>query len=277
MKSFIVFAAIVACAFAFRIEFDGLDEDVPLSKNGLAALLAEYGGFVPMGGQGRIVGGDAVTVEQFPWIITLQRLGSHRCGGAIISTTRALTAAHCTVGIPGDGFSIRAGSTQSNAGGQLIPTSNFINHPQYSAQTLNNDVSVLILASALDTTWAGVSAIGRPVQGAGTPAGIPAAVAGWGSLSEGGAGTTSLRAVTVPVVTNADCNTALNGGITAQMICAGGIAGEDACQGDSGGPLTAGGELIGLVSWGIGCARPGLPGVYARTSSFTGWINEQLS
>lgn len=64
-----------------------LEEDVPLSRNGLAALLAKQGGMVPLL-QGRIVGGAAVSIEQFPWIISMQHLGGHRCGGSIISTTR---------------------------------------------------------------------------------------------------------------------------------------------------------------------------------------------
>lgn len=77
-------------------------EDVPLEENGLAALLAEHGGMVQMGaGNGRIVGGDAVTINQFPFTLSLRRLGSHRCGASLISTTRALCAAHCTVGIVG--------------------------------------------------------------------------------------------------------------------------------------------------------------------------------
>ena len=54
------------------------------------------------------------------------------------------------------------------------------------------------------------------------------------------------------------------------MICAGlDPGGSDSCQGNSGGPLTRGpdnGILTGIVSWGIGCARPNLFGVYTRVS-----------
>lgn len=105
MKTFIVFAAIVACAFASPLYHnDDLEDDVPLDKNGLAALLREQGGLVPML-EGRIVGGVAVTIEQFPWSVTMRHNGGHRCGGSIISTTRILSAAHCTVGVgAGDHF-----------------------------------------------------------------------------------------------------------------------------------------------------------------------------
>lgn len=61
--------------------------------------------------QSRVVNGNATTIEHFPWIVSMQYYGSHRCGGSIITTNRILTAAHCTINIIASSLSIRAGST----------------------------------------------------------------------------------------------------------------------------------------------------------------------
>lgn len=69
------------------------------------------------------------------------------------------------------------------------------------------------------------------------------------------------------------------------VLCAGHLAGgKDSCQGDSGGPLMLpvheGGEFpfyqIGVVSYGIGCANRGLPGVYANVPYFADWIKSKI-
>ena len=64
------------------------------------------------------------------------------------------------------------------------------------------------------------------------------------------------------------------------MLCAA-DEGKDSCQGDSGGPLVAqeNGKyaLIGVVSWGYGCAFSGYPGVYARMTEKMDWIHLALS
>ncbi|ESO99089.1 hypothetical protein LOTGIDRAFT_147055 [Lottia gigantea] len=61
-------------------------------------------------------------------------------------------------------------------------------------------------------------------------------------------------------------------------MCAGYIEGGiDTCQGDSGGPLVYKYTLMGVTSFGNGCAKPNAPGVYARVSSFIEWINEKIN
>ncbi|XP_047999851.1 trypsin, alkaline C-like [Leguminivora glycinivorella] len=58
------------------------------------------------------------------------------------------------------------------------------------------------------------------------------------------------------------------------MLCSGwlDVGGRDQCQGDSGGPLIHNGVVIGVCSWGEQCALPRYPGVNARVSRYTSWI-----
>ncbi len=99
MKTFIVFAAIVTCAFASRLIQNGeLENVIPQSKN--VAFLSDRGGLVPIEeAHGSIVGGVVATIEQFPWVVSMRHQGGHRCGGSIISTTRILSVAQCTVDV----------------------------------------------------------------------------------------------------------------------------------------------------------------------------------
>jgi secreted trypsin-like serine protease len=72
--------------------------------------------------------------------------------------------------------------------------------------------------------------------------------------------------------------------ITPVMMCAGLVdGGKDSCQGDSGGPLVVKGprerydRIVGIVSWGEGCALKGRPGVYTRVSAVHDWVVGQIA
>ena len=105
-------------------------------------------------------------------------------------------------------------------------------------------------------------------------------VAGWGRTEEKAPPSKILRSVTVPIWTRDQCLEAGYGNkrISENMMCAGFHDGrKDACQGDSGGPMhmegTSGSmEIVGVVSWGRGCARPNLPGIYTKVVNYLPWI-----
>jgi len=103
------------------------------------------------------------------------------------------------------------------------------------------------------------------------------------SEKKGGRVSSLLREVKVPIVDNNICsNQLLKLGDTLfpdLQLCAGyPEGGRDACHADSGGPLFIqapnGPILVGIVSWGNGCAQPNSPGVYTRISKVKDWIKQ---
>ncbi|KAF1925973.1 trypsin-like protease [Didymella exigua CBS 183.55] len=245
----------------------------------MAGLLASAVNAAPTPQDSDIVGGTVAAAGDFPFIVSLQQSGSHFCGGSLLNANTVITAAHCTVGQTASSLTVRAGSLDRSSGGTVVRVSSLTVHPSFSSSTLNNDVAIWKLATSIPTS----STIGYAslaASGSDPTSGSTATVAGWGTLTSGGSSLpTTLRKVDVPVVSRATCrNNYSVSEITDNMFCAGVTAGgKDSCQGDSGGPIVNSSKtLIGLVSWGEGCAAAGKPGVYARVGTLRSFIDANL-
>lgn len=170
-------------------------------------------------------------------------------------------------------FTIRAGSSYHNVGGQVVSVSQVFQHPDY----VNPDYDVSILGLSQEVTTAAAGTIALVEANTAIPVNSVGVVTGWGYTQEGGNLATQLQELEVPILSDEVCSAAYVDEITSRMFCAGYLeGGRDACQADSGGPLVYNNKLIGLVSWGNGCARQNYPGVYADVSVLRPFIDSVI-
>ncbi|XP_073846561.1 trypsin eta-like [Musca autumnalis] len=235
--------------------------------------------------QTRIVGGREVDIAKHPYLVSIRYRSTandayiHECAGVIYSERVVLTGAQCVVDIqPEQKVMIVAGAnTRLGYDGMPYPALKWVHHASYNEWTVDNDIAIIIIDDVFDFSHPLI----KPIQIRETrPAnGKLVTVTGWGYQEESGPSTKTLEEVEVPVVSNEQC-TSLHGAgeITERMICAGNLSGgKDSCHGDTGGPLVYNSELVGLVSWGRGCARPNLPGVYTYVPSLKQWVDDAIA
>ena len=233
----------------------------------------------------RIIGGKPVPIKDNPWQVGIlaarvpSNLVAQFCGGSIIAPRWVVTAAHCLDGgtLPTQ-IHILTGTDSLEKGGTRVNASRIIVHEGWNPKTNDFDIALVEVASDLTGT-----AVVGDTSTTEHPATVQVRVTGWGRTSKTkNAGSKTLQGIEIPYVTRATCNrpASYDGEITENMICAGvPQGGVDSCQGDSGGPATAtiagNRRLVGIVSWGEGCAMRDKYGVYTNVSKFRGWVSDK--
>jgi len=232
----------------------------------------------------RIVGGGEVKRDAWPFIVRL-RIGRNgaTCGGSLIDGKHVLTAAHCCDGAQPKHILAHVKDYSRKVideGEKILKVTKIVEHVDFSYRHYKNDVCLLTLEED-------VSEIIEHKYACLPPADwdwrimTTCYTAGWGMDHESfGKQVDILNSVNVNIFDDNYC--VLEQDHDAEtMICAGAIGGgRDACQGDSGGPLiceiNGNAVLAGVTSWGIGCARAGSPGEWAKVSNYLDWINNNI-
>jgi secreted trypsin-like serine protease len=242
----------------------------------------------------RIVGGDNADTTRYPYytyLVMTTDNGPYRCGGTLIHPDIVMSAAHCYVELVHNGIQIQSITASVNRTSITGIRTGYeydrnvvelLVHPEFNDVTNANDVALFKLHEE-------VSGVPMPrlAQPGRTPrVGTRVKAIGQGLLSESGMYASRLQIVEVNVVSYGDCNDgdSYNGAVEpAAMICAGtNQGGKDACSGDSGGPLLRQNDfpnedvVIGITSWGAGCGRAEKFGVYAKISSYIGFIQRGI-
>jgi hypothetical protein len=271
------------CALALLLVFVGPAGAAPGATNATSASSS--------GANASIIGGSPTPIARVPWQVALVEKGRGTvqqrqfCGGTLVAPTIVITAAHCVLDdflrrIPSSTYVVISGRSALNDTSEGT-TSRVVDsviwtddrgRPLYDYRD-EWDVAVIELGSP---------ATGTPIKIAGPDErslwapGRLALVSGWGVTGRAPYGTNYLQSTRVALLPDWTCRRSyrnVGGFRSATQTCAGRALGRhDTCQGDSGGPMVAFAadgtpRLVGVTSFGKGCAGKYFPGVYARVAS----------
>lgn len=240
----------------------------------------------------RVVGGDIADPNAWPWQVSIFG-GTDRkyfCGGSIINEKWILTAGHCIGGRESpDDILIRAGQPRRDTYSPYLqefhPAELYL-HKEYNPHTVDNDIALIRLQETIRFNDH-VRPICLPKTNKRLPVGTRCTVIGWGKQGDSAVDyERQIRQVNLEVTDWKKCKYAIEHAeiqvpyqLTDHMFCAGGGLGHDSCSGDSGGPFLCNLDkskdtwfVAGIVSWGVACAYPNVPGVYTNVPGYLDWI-----
>jgi len=233
----------------------------------------------------RIVGGTNAVLGEAPWQVGLVfKLNSGGyyppfCGGTIVSAYHIITAAHCTTMDDSTGnYGVTYG-TLNRMSTAIIDVAKVYDHPNYNAQTVANDITVMKLATAMPFSATVIPAcLPDPSL---DYAGKNALMSGWGRIGyeSDSQQPETLQKVVMQVETHDTCNAAWQNALNKDLqVCTVGNKVKGTFKGDSGGPMVVQNqgsyELVGVVSFGNKCSNCGVPVVFTRVTGYLTWINK---
>nr|KAF6480229.1 granzyme M [Molossus molossus] len=228
-----------------------------------------------------IIGGHEAAPHSRPYMVSLQKAGTHLCGGVLVHPWWVLTAAHC-VAQPAQLLRLVLGLHRLGDPGLTFRVRAAVLHPSYKpAPKLENDLALLKLDGKVSRSKT-VRPLALPRAHKAVTAGAKCSVAGWGLTQWSGPPAKALQELDVHVLDARMCNNSRfwNGGITPYMICLKAKSKNQApCKGDSGGPLVCSkGQVAGILSFSSKtCTDIFKPPVAIAVAPYVSWIRKTIS